>query len=181
MVGQALGPCGDSMRGHRDMGQQGWKNNRHPQIGGCAPHPLLQTSLSEGWARQGIFCMSFLVLSQFSHFPFLEHAQTKAMLTTGCGLALALPAGDGSRAVASLTSPRATGGVFLAAHPKWEISSCFYLCVFPTKCSWRSGEPTEQTPPHLNKQQNHCKILSCALQLHIFTHPTEQKRGALLN
>lgn len=118
-----------------------------PSSGGCAllsspckPHPQ-----RVGQDRGYFTCASWFY-SNFPISPCTERAQPKATETPGCGLTLALPAGDGSRAVASLissTPPCASEGVVLAAHPRWEITSCFFLYIFPTKCCWRSGEPTE--------------------------------------
>lgn len=72
------GPCGDSMRGHRDMGQQGWNTNRHPQIGdvlpilSCKPH-----SQRAGLDRAYFTCASWFYLN-FPISPSLEHAQTQS-------------------------------------------------------------------------------------------------------
>lgn len=65
--------------------------------------------------------------------------------------------------------------------PDGKLHFAFIYEFFQPSVTGGQENPWSKLPPHLNKQQNHDKILSCALQLHLFTYPTEQKHGALLN
>lgn len=65
--------------------------------------------------------------------------------------------------------------------PDGKLHLAFIYEFFQPSVAGGQEDPRSKLGPHLNKQQNHDKILSCALQLHLFTYPIEQKRGALLN
>lgn len=153
--GTDRGPCGDIMMGYRDTWQQGWSTNSHPQLRGmcspilpCKPHPQ-----RVGQDREYFTCASRFY-SNFPISPFPERAPTQShadhwMWANPGPASRRWEQGYGLPDLQ--LSPRASEGTVLAAHPRWELASCFYLCIFSTKCSWWSGEPTEQTSSSLKQ------------------------------
>lgn len=169
--------------GYRDMGQEGWDTNRHLQLRGmCSSILPCKTHPQRLRQDRGYFTCASWFYSNFPISPSPEHAltQSHADHRVWANPGPASRRGEQGYGLPDLQlSPVKV--LSWQPTPDGKLHPAFIYIFFQPSVAGGQENQRSKLPPHLNKQQNHCKILSCALQLHIFTYPRQQKRGALLN
>lgn len=170
---------------YRDTWQEGWSTNSHPQLRGmcspilpCKPHPQRVGQDREYFTCASRFYSNFPISPSPERAPAQSHADHWMWANPG-------PASrrweQGYGLPDLQLSPHASEALSWLLTPDGNLHPAFIYVFFQPSVAGGQANPPSKLPPHLNKQQNHCKILSCALELHIFTYPIEQKHGALLN